>query len=85
MSVLVVAHRLRTVADFDQVVVLQDGEVVETGRPRELLGDMIKDQKQQTSTDRRGTVTQRRGYFRRLVQESGDQQVIKRIAEGETM
>ncbi|KAI8689435.1 hypothetical protein NCS56_00207000 [Fusarium sp. Ph1] len=85
MSVLVVAHRLRMVADFDQVVVLQDGEVVETGRPRELLGDMIKDQKQQTSADRRGAGTQRRRYFRQLVQESGDQQVIKRIAEGETM
>ncbi|KAJ4199407.1 hypothetical protein NW767_008215 [Fusarium falciforme] len=85
MGVLVVAHRLRTVAGFDQVVVLQDGEVVETGRPRELLGDMIKDQKQQTSAGRRGTGTQRRGYFRQLVQESGDQQVIKRIAEGETM
>ncbi|KAJ4178007.1 hypothetical protein NW755_013494 [Fusarium falciforme] len=85
MGVLVVAHRLRTVAGFDQVVVLQDGEVVETGRPRELLGDMIKDQKQQTSAGRRETGTQRRGYFRQLVQESGDQQVIKRIAEGETM
>ncbi|RSM18089.1 hypothetical protein CDV31_003011 [Fusarium ambrosium] len=88
MSVLVVAHRLRTVADLDQVVVLQDGEVVETGRPRELLADMVKDddQQQQISAEARDQrvpgIQRRGGYFGRLVQDSGDQQVIKRIAYG---
>ncbi|RMJ16359.1 hypothetical protein CDV36_003945 [Fusarium kuroshium] len=90
MSVLVVAHRLRTVADFDQVVVMQDGEVVETGRPRELLTDMVKDDDQQQWTsaearDQRATGAQRRGYFRQLVQDSGEPQVIKRIAYGESI
>ena len=33
---VVVAHRLSTVADFDRVVVLGEGEVLEEGRPREL-------------------------------------------------
>ncbi|RSL78428.1 hypothetical protein CEP51_008215 [Fusarium floridanum] len=66
MSLLVVAHRLRTVADFDQVVVMQDGEVVETGRPRELLADMVKDDDQQQWTsaearDQRATGAQKRG------------------------
>lgn len=32
-----VAHRLRTVADFDKVLVLQDGHVVEYDSPKALL------------------------------------------------
>jgi ATP-binding cassette, subfamily B, bacterial len=36
-TVLAVAHRLSTVMDFDRVVVLHEGRVVEDGPPRELL------------------------------------------------
>jgi ATP-binding cassette subfamily B protein len=36
-TVLVIAHRLETVADADTVVVLEDGAVVERGSPAELL------------------------------------------------
>ncbi|MHA6628445.1 ABC transporter ATP-binding protein [Pseudonocardia sichuanensis] len=36
-TVLVIAHRLETVADADTVVVLENGEIVERGRPTELL------------------------------------------------
>lgn len=36
-TVLVVAHRLSTVADFDRVLVLEGGHVAEMGSPRELL------------------------------------------------
>ena len=36
-TVLVIAHRMRTVAGADQVVVLADGTVVESGTPTELL------------------------------------------------
>jgi ATP-binding cassette subfamily C protein CydD len=35
-TVLVIAHRYNTIAHADQVVVLQDGEVVEAGHPAEL-------------------------------------------------
>ncbi|SHF57084.1 ABC transporter ATP-binding protein [Streptoalloteichus hindustanus] len=36
-TVLVIAHRLETVADADTVVVLEDGQIVERGRPADLL------------------------------------------------
>lgn len=36
-TILVIAHRLETVADADTVVVLEDGAIVERGRPAELL------------------------------------------------
>ncbi|TDC27315.1 ABC transporter ATP-binding protein [Streptomyces sp. 8K308] len=36
-TVLVIAHRLETVADADTVVMLADGAIVERGRPAELL------------------------------------------------
>ncbi|KAM3496194.1 hypothetical protein MY3957_000651 [Beauveria namnaoensis] len=37
MTVLVVAHKLLTVADFDEILVLSQGEVVEHGAPQQLL------------------------------------------------
>ena len=36
-TVLVIAHRMRTVAGADQIVVLADGKVAEQGRPETLL------------------------------------------------
>ncbi|KAB2349106.1 ABC transporter ATP-binding protein [Actinomadura rudentiformis] len=36
-TILVIAHRLETIADADTVVVLENGSIVERGRPAELL------------------------------------------------
>ncbi len=36
-TVLVIAHRMRTVANADKIVVLSDGKVAEQGAPSELL------------------------------------------------
>ncbi|KIH86986.1 ABC bile acid transporter [Sporothrix brasiliensis 5110] len=36
-TVLVIAHRLSTVVDFDRLLVLQEGRVAEMGTPRELM------------------------------------------------
>ena len=37
-TLLVIAHRLSTVADFDRVLVMAEGRAVEFGMPKELLG-----------------------------------------------
>lgn len=37
-TLVVVAHRLSTVVDFDRILVLDAGQVAEFGSPQELLG-----------------------------------------------
>lgn len=36
-SLLVIAHRLRTIADFDRILVMDNGRIVEYGTPKELI------------------------------------------------
>lgn len=36
-TVMIIAHRMRTVADADKIVVLKDGKVAESGKPLELM------------------------------------------------
>lgn len=36
-TVISVAHRLNTIIDFDRVLVLDSGRVIEEGNPRDLL------------------------------------------------
>lgn len=45
-TVVAIVHKLHTVLDFDRVVLLDNGRVVETGQPKELLeraGSLFKD------------------------------------------
>lgn len=39
-TILSVAHRLKTVLEFDRVAVMDQGRVIEFGEPRELLKDV---------------------------------------------
>jgi len=37
-TLLVIAHRISTIADFDRILVMDAGKAVEFGSPRELMG-----------------------------------------------
>ena len=36
-TILTIAHRLNTILDYDKIVVMRDGYVIEVGPPQELL------------------------------------------------
>lgn len=36
-TIITIAHRLNTVADYDKIIVMDKGRIVEKGRPFELL------------------------------------------------
>ena len=40
VTIIAIAHRLSTIMDSDELIVLQEGRVAETGSPKELLQDM---------------------------------------------
>jgi ABC-type multidrug transport system fused ATPase/permease subunit len=65
-TLIVVAHRLATVADFNKILVLSDGRVVEFGTPRELWG--------RDSDDRESW-----GAFRAMCEASGDADLLRQV------
>ncbi|KNE62659.1 hypothetical protein AMAG_07853 [Allomyces macrogynus ATCC 38327] len=64
-TILTIAHRLRTVIDYDQVLVMEKGKVVENGAPADLL-----------RVDEEGRAANGVGVFRRMCAESGDWEVL---------
>ena len=42
-TVLTIAHRLETIADYDMVLVMDQGEVAEVGSPLQLLSEQLED------------------------------------------
>ncbi|THC95871.1 hypothetical protein EYZ11_004649 [Aspergillus tanneri] len=42
-TVIAVVHRLHTILDFDKVVVIENGRIVECGKPNELLNNNASD------------------------------------------
>lgn len=36
-TIIAIAHRLNTIMDFDRVIVLDGGHIVESGKPQDLL------------------------------------------------
>jgi ATP-binding cassette subfamily C (CFTR/MRP) protein 1 len=36
-TIIAIAHRVNTILDFDRVLVLQNGSIIESGPPRDLI------------------------------------------------
>lgn len=67
-TVLMIAHRLLTIIDFDLILVLDDGNLVEFDSPKNLLG---KDEYDKGA------------FFLRMVNETGSaKKLLKKIANG---
>jgi len=67
MTIITIAHRLRTVIDYDRIVVLDLGQVVEIGEPWTLIS------KKEKSDDK--------SWFRDLCEQSGEIEYLKGEAE----
>ena len=74
-TVLTVAHRLITIANYDKVVVVDDGKVAEYDSPYELLVENIGDSQ----------ITKKEGVFAEMVKSTGVSMSRKifKIAEGQ--
>lgn len=60
-TIITIAHRLNTIADYDKVIVMDKGEIVEMGAPFELLANSASD---------RGVT--KSGVFAEMVLSTGD-------------
>ena len=74
-TLIVIAHRLSSVADFDRVLVLENGEVGEFGTPRELMGC---GEDRSTGGGKGG-----KGLFRHMVDVSGERERLRELILGE--
>ncbi|KAK0112489.1 hypothetical protein ONS96_001726 [Cadophora gregata f. sp. sojae] len=69
-TLLVIAHRLSTVADFDKILVIGEGKTREFGSPRELLEKSG------------GGEDSEEGTFRSMVESSGEREELERMILG---
>ncbi|CAK1546480.1 unnamed protein product [Leptosia nina] len=92
-TVLTIAHRLNTVMDYDRVIVMDKGRVVESGHPFELLNRInvhsksedveILEHRNRTYYNRSNSIEREEGIFKVLVEQTGKETAIKlyKIAE----
>ncbi|KAL9054752.1 MAG: hypothetical protein Q9162_003950 [Coniocarpon cinnabarinum] len=73
-TIITIAHRLKTIVDYDRVVVLDRGQVVEVGEPWTLLDPASAAQEE----DKSGKTKR---WFREMCEMSGEVEVLEREAK----
>lgn len=82
-TVLVIAHRLSTVADFDRILVLEKGRVAEMGTPRELLARGMARGERPAEADEEEGEYDGTGAFWALVQSSAEKDKLMDMIFGD--
>ena len=85
-TIVTIAHRLKTIVDYDRVVVMERGEVVEVGVPWELLrpDEAKKAMKSERGTWAKTLDVERKGekrWFKEMCEMSGELEVLEREAK----
>ncbi|KAK4142467.1 uncharacterized protein C8A04DRAFT_38253 [Dichotomopilus funicola] len=83
-TIITIAHRLQTIVDYDKVLVLDKGEIVEYGHPWELMRKRKQGEgkgKGVATTGAGATAGDRGGVFRSMCETSGDYAVLAAAAK----
>ena len=87
-TVLVIAHRLSTVVDFDRLLVLKEGRIAEMGTPRELMErGMALDAKRSAgeAVEGEGESADGAGAFWELAKKSAEKEKLLEMVFGENV
>lgn len=80
-TTITIAHRLQTIIDYDAVLVLDHGKVVEFGDPWELLQKGKKQQRQDANAEDAPRAQDEPGVFRGMCEMSGDLDILEEEAK----
>ena len=78
-TIFTIAHRLQTVIDYDCVVVLEQGKLVEQGSPHELLVPLEKFIVQENSFGKDSADVTQLGFFAKMIWEMGSYDALQMI------
>lgn len=81
-TIITIAHRLKTIVDYDRVVVMERGQVVEIGEPWELLkpDGEVSEVEEGKGGQSEGKAREKR-WFREMCEMSGELDVLEREAK----
>jgi ABC-type transport system involved in Fe-S cluster assembly fused permease/ATPase subunit len=80
-TTITIAHRLQTIIDYDAVLVLDHGKIIEYGAPWDLLQIGKDDSQTEGDADSMTATSKELGIFRGMCEMSGDLDTLEREAK----